>query len=341
MPLRYSRSLALTVLTVSAVTWNGCTTASWKPSWLSGSWLGGQSSAAAASSSTAFPGSATSGPTGIASLSGSKPFATNSSAPASGMAGFQAGTPVDSGRIDSGIANSFRKAGDSVKSAFHAAAENLSTPANTQAVSSDPVKMSTPVPKLSANLYLQAAALLEAKGDAEGALRKHEDALQIHPNDIAVMLSAANLCQRHGRHDMAIEYYHRAIRQDARHPAAHNELGLCLARQGQLQEAASEISTAIQLQPDNPAFHNNLAILCVEQGDKAGALQQLTLASGPANAHYNLGQMLFQRGEYAEARDLFERALSLDPQLAPAQDMLARLQIVANPAPDGSAPQDR
>lgn len=174
--------------------------------------------------------------------------------------------------------------------------------------------------------------MLESRGDVEGAMRKHDEALKANPKDTSVLLSAGHLCERHGRHEQAANYYAQVLQQDLRNPAAHNDLGMCLARQGRLPEAAQEISTAIDLQPGNPTFRNNLALVCVELGDKAGALQQLTAANGPAVGHYNLGQLLFQRGDLAEARDLFERAVSLDPQLAPAQDMLARLGFVTQQA---------
>jgi tetratricopeptide (TPR) repeat protein len=69
------------------------------------------------------------------------------------------------------------------------------------------------------------------------------------------------------------------------------------------------------------------------------ALNHLAATASPAVAHYNLGALLAQKGQTQLAVQHFQRAVELDPGLAPARQMLA--QFGAPPpgfAPAGYAP---
>lgn len=65
-----------------------------------------------------------------------------------------------------------------------------------------------------------------------------------------------------------------------------------------------------------------------ENGDLSGALdayrQAASAPDAPAQAHFNLGNTLFDMGRSAEARDAFLQALHIDAAMLPAQLQLAR-----------------
>jgi hypothetical protein len=71
----------------------------------------------------------------------------------------------------------------------------------------------------------------------------------------------------------------------------------------------------------------------------------MSVGSSAAVAHYNVGYLLHQKGQNAEATRHFQQALAIDPALAPAREMLAQLggnfgaQPLAQPTRPATAPQ--
>jgi Tfp pilus assembly protein PilF len=265
-------------------------------------------------------------------MPGAAGFSSSSNALASSPS---SGNPASTALATAGnsISNGFRKAKGAVGTALSPAAPaSWSAKKADVTGTDDATRLSTPVPKINPRVYITAGKLLEARGDVEGAIRKHEEALRQDPKDMEALMSIAHLCDRHSRFDDAVRFYGQAIEVDPKYPTAHNDLGLCLARQGRLREAHQEISAAISLQPSNPRYRNNLATVCLDMGAREEALQQLVEANGPAVGHYNLGQMLYQRGEVDQAKGLFAKAVTLDPRLVPAQEMLQRVDGVQQQA---------
>src|SRR5207247_5706191 len=89
-------------------------------------------------------------------------------------------------------------------------------------------------------------------------------------------------------------------------------------------------------------YRNNFAGALIDAGKPKEAYEQLAAASSAAVAHFNVAYLLQQKGERADAVRHLQEAVSLDPALIPARDMLA--QLGANPpaaaaAAEQSAPR--
>src|SRR5262249_48228314 len=69
------------------------------------------------------------------------------------------------------------------------------------------------------------------------------------------------------------------------------------------------------------------------------ALMQLTTATSPAVAHYNIGYLLSQKGQNSDALRHCQQALAIDPGLTPARELLARLGGNFDAAPMAARPQ--
>src|SRR5262249_55593089 len=124
------------------------------------------------------------------------------------------------------------------------------------------------------------------------------------------------------------------------HPTSglvYNDLGLCYGRQHQFEQAVGALSRAVELNPDNPKYRNNLATVLVETGRIDEAVQKLSQGATPAVAHYNVGYLLQQKGQTKSAARHMQQALSLDPSLPPARDMLAQLTGVPPSAQPATA----
>lgn len=108
----------------------------------------------------------------------------------------------------------------------------------------------------------------------------------------------------------------------AKNPAAsgaHNDLGIILAKKGNLTEAVAHFEAALQAAPDDLTALSNLGKVQVMQGRLPEAREhfQAALKSKPGNpeAHENLAQILVQLGKEREAISYFNSALRLRPKI--------------------------
>jgi tetratricopeptide (TPR) repeat protein len=108
-----------------------------------------------------------------------------------------------------------------------------------------------------------------------------------------------------------------------------NNLGISVARQGRLDEAASHYRTAAALDPLIAAPHANLGTLLLQAGDLPGALEELGRAAAldPSGAHiqYILAVARLRSGDRSGAVEALQRTLSLHPSYPGAQDLMERL----------------
>jgi tetratricopeptide (TPR) repeat protein len=96
---------------------------------------------------------------------------------------------------------------------------------------------------------------------------------------------------------------------------AHHKLGIFLARQNKLNEAAACISSAIALMPDPTLAYFDLGNIFLQQRNLADAEAAYgkVLAKAPqyAPAHFNLGATLCQRNRISEGFAAFTRAAKI------------------------------
>jgi hypothetical protein len=93
-------------------------------------------------------------------------------------------------------------------------------------------------------------------------------------------------------------------------------------------------------------YRNNLATVLVDIKQYNEAYEQLAAVHPPAIANYNLGILVNRKGDKAEALARFQQAAALDPKLAQAQTMVAKLSGAATevasaplPTPDQARSQ--
>src|SRR4029078_10841275 len=81
----------------------------------------------------------------------------------------------------------------------------------------------------------------------------------------------------------------------------------------------------IHLQPDKSLYRNNAATVLVEIRQDQRALGHLAAVHNPADANFNLGQLLVDRGRPADAATYFQTAIQLNPGMQQAKDAIAKL----------------
>jgi tetratricopeptide (TPR) repeat protein len=131
---------------------------------------------------------------------------------------------------------------------------------------------------------------------------------------------------RVGQLPLAENLYSQALASNPQHSGAHNDLGMCLARQGKLDASVREIEQAVRLEPANARYRNNAAVVLVEMRADQQALVHLSAVHAPADANFNMGQLLVQRNRAADAAPYFAAALEINPAMQPAYEALGKLQ---------------
>ena len=164
------------------------------------------------------------------------------------------------------------------------------------------------------------AQLLSNGGEGDQALARINDALARFPDHPDVLYQKAILLEKAGRTDAAIvqlETLYRARPQDS---AISNALGFILADHNRdLSRADRLINSALKSEPDNPAILDSLGWLQYRRGMLQAALPLLERAyrldqDGDIGAHW--GEVLWALGDKTKARDVWNRALMVDPDNA-------------------------
>ncbi len=190
----------------------------------------------------------------------------------------------------------------------------------------DPIALSTksnPGPEL----YVAVARLYAQSGKLSDAAKQYQTALKMKPDYTPAILGYAELLEQLGHTDEALQFYQRAIKINPAEAApAYNNLGLCLARQKRLDEALAALTEAVKRAPKNPLYRNNIATLLVNQGRYREAYANLRAVHEEAAAYYNMGYLLYGKGQTLAALQHFAQALKADPTMAPAQQWINFLQ---------------
>lgn len=176
-----------------------------------------------------------------------------------------------------------------------------------------------------ANSLIRQAKVAEQQGDTEAAAEAYRQALAKSPNDRRVLINFARLKHRSGDLDGSIVTYQQCLKYHPNDAVALNDLGLCYSRKNQLEQAIEHVTAAVKARPDSKRYRNNLATLFVESDRLEDSLDILSDMQGEAIGNYNVGFLLSRRNRGTEAVSYLQRALQLDPTLAPAHSLLAEV----------------
>jgi len=232
---------------------------------------------------------------------------------------------------------SLRNMGGTISEAFAVSPQTISAP--------NPTSLASPPSDVGGALNYHAAKILEADGNIVGAMALYEKSLQMTPNDARAMIGYGRLLDREGNFREAERLYHRALELEPTNVVALNDLGMIYARQGMFDEALDALSQAAQLQPTNQRYRNNIAIVLIDAGRPDEAFGHLAAVHGDATAHYNLAYLLTRNNMNELAVRHLQQALAMNPQLAPARQLLDSLatlvgyvqQVIPQPSLDNVA----
>jgi tetratricopeptide (TPR) repeat protein len=131
---------------------------------------------------------------------------------------------------------------------------------------------------------------------------------------------------RRGQIDDAIAHYKKALEIKPYYAEAHINLGNVLYARGQIDDAIAHYEKALEIKPYYAEAHINLGAAFAGRGqiDEAIAHYEKTLQINPdfAEVHINLGAAFAGRGQIDDAIAHYEKALEIKPYYAEAHNNL-------------------
>jgi len=163
--------------------------------------------------------------------------------------------------------------------------------------------------------YISRGAIRNLERDYKGAVEDFERALLLDARIDEAFRGLARAFEGIGLKDRAESTLRNAIAARPGYWNGYNRLGAFYSRQGKYREAATQFRTVILLTPDNASGYSNLGSTLSRLGDLVEARRMLETAVrlAPTLAVYNnLGNLLVRQKSYAEAAQVYEKALELD-----------------------------
>lgn len=180
------------------------------------------------------------------------------------------------------------------------------------------------------------AVTLLALGRAAEAMPLLQEAIQLKPTDVDARAHLAEALLALHRTDEAIAGFQAASQLAPRNSAVRRQFANLLLDQNRLPEAVAVYREILQLPGgEHPEVHTHLAIALSELGQAEAALPHFIRAAEmePANPamQTNLGAALLRVGQLGPAKVHLEAALRLNPNYAPAREILAAWPAGASP----------
>jgi tetratricopeptide (TPR) repeat protein len=171
-------------------------------------------------------------------------------------------------------------------------------------------------------------------------------ALSEHDRDIAktekVGVSLGQVQVAKGSADQAIATYQQSLKDNPHEATFYILMGELYERKQDWGKAKDAYQKALENKPENPLASNNLAYVMMQSGgnlDMALSLARTARRGMPdsPNAADTLGWILYQKGAYQSAVDLFQEALRLGEKSKAPDDATFEYLNGREHAPHGAA----
>jgi Flp pilus assembly protein TadD len=186
-------------------------------------------------------------------------------------------------------------------------------------------------------VHIDFGRAFETQGNLDAAVKEYQDALAViqakrrgpfRPSDEALAhRRMASALDRQGRFVQAEAHYNKALKLSPKDPKVWNDAGYSYYLQGRWADAERALKTAARLAPDDERVRINLGLTLAASGRHDEALPLLGQATGDAVAHANLGYLLAATGQNDLARQQYETAIAMRPDLEVARRALARIAL--------------
>ena len=168
-------------------------------------------------------------------------------------------------------------------------------------------------------LPLAYAQWQENIGNLPEARKTYEGVLGKDPNSVEALLGMARVDQLAGREVEAEEGFQRTLQACPEDPRVLDAAGQFYVAQERWSDAIPLLQQATVQAPNEVSYRFHLAIALARSGDINGSLPHFARTVGDAEAHYNVGYVLFEQGQLEAAEHHLFQALMKKPDLVEAQ----------------------
>jgi serine/threonine-protein kinase len=165
-------------------------------------------------------------------------------------------------------------------------------------------------------VYITLGNIHDASGKQDLALEEFQHALKLDPANADALIGISRVYEHKGRDKEAEE----AVRQGATlrpdYWGGYYELAAYYFRHRRFEDAAREFKHVIELAPDSAAAHANYATALknINRTDEAAAEFEKSIKLKPTYAALNnLGVLYYAKRRWAEAANMFEQSMKLNP----------------------------
>jgi len=175
-------------------------------------------------------------------------------------------------------------------------------------------------------IHLAYAAWHEQTGNFPEARKSYLKVLEKSPKDTEAILGLARIAQAFGREEEADQHLKKALKYHPKEPKVLVAIGHSHASRKEWPQAIEKMRAAQDLEPYETIYAYHLAVVEAGSGDFDAAFEHFTRSVGEAHAHFNLGVVLKEHGNMAEAEKHAMKAVTLKPDLKQAQDLLVAIR---------------
>jgi tetratricopeptide (TPR) repeat protein len=182
-----------------------------------------------------------------------------------------------------------------------------------------------------------AASAYEATGDTPNAVRVLHQAIVADPRDTDLYIDFANICMDHQSFQVGVDMMNSGLKLQPQAAPLYIARGILNVQLAHYDEAEADFEKANNLDPAGSLGSVAQGLEAVEShnSERALATVRAKLAKKPDDPYllYLLADVLTQNGgapgtsEFAEALRSAKKAVTLQPSLSPARDVLAKLYL--------------
>ena len=169
---------------------------------------------------------------------------------------------------------------------------------------------------------------LHRLGDLDGALAEGTKALEIHPDDTALLGALSMVAIDLQMPELAQGWAERA----GDTPEGLSTLGMLVLRENRLDEAGAYFDRGLAARPDSARNWLGKGLVMMAHGDAAGAAGAIDRSAELFGRHLGTwiasGWAHFAAGDRAKARSVFEHTLALDDTFSESHGALAVLDVL-------------
>jgi tetratricopeptide (TPR) repeat protein len=208
---------------------------------------------------------------------------------------------------------------------FAGCSQNHSASSSNNIAAPDPSAPNPNAP-LTADTRFAAGQVAESRGDWPHAVEQYEAACKLDPTAPLPLVHLGLIYVQQGRLELAITTWKKYIKVTNDDAAGYCNLGYTLELARRLPEAEAAYQTAVARQPTNETARVNYGLMLARAGRISESIAQLQVVLTPAEVHYDLASVFESEGKKTAAREEYQKAIDLDPDMSDAKVRISAVQ---------------